>query len=383
MHLREEKNEMHRVGCKVLTGVLAGLWVVGLAIAGSPDPEARDAFRRGRFAALHQQAAGAGLSAELEAPREAAPPPLDAPASPESAPRDLTPIRLRHPVVLAHGAVWLGALGIEKLKSNYWAGIDERLRELGVHFITPEVTPTGSIQERAAQLRTAILGAFPKGKVNVIAHSMGGLDARYMITSLGMGRKVASLTTISTPHHGSYYADFARKYIFKWQGLEWLAGKAKLNFEAIKELTVGHLENYFNPTVPNIPGVKYYSYAGVTSLWKMPLSQWGMKLVVSVAEKAAARKGVGRASRAALEQAIPGGARAAMELALSTKADTSWILPEHAGRSDGVVSVSSAQWGEYLGEIDAHHLAQIGASRRVDHAAIWEGVVRKLEELGH
>ena len=41
------------------------------------------------------------------------------------------------------------------------------------------------------------------GKVNIIAHSKGGLDARYLISGLHMEDKVASLTTISTPHRGS------------------------------------------------------------------------------------------------------------------------------------------------------------------------------------
>ncbi|MCQ5134484.1 esterase/lipase family protein, partial [Coprococcus eutactus] len=40
------------------------------------------------------------------------------------------------------------------------------------------------------------------GKVNLIAHSKGGLDSRYAISMLGMAPYVASLTTINTPHRG-------------------------------------------------------------------------------------------------------------------------------------------------------------------------------------
>ena len=39
-------------------------------------------------------------------------------------------------------------------------------------------------------------------KVNIIAHSKGGLDSRYAISILGMDKYTASLTTISTPHRG-------------------------------------------------------------------------------------------------------------------------------------------------------------------------------------
>ena len=43
--------------------------------------------------------------------------------------------------------------------------------------------------------------------MNIIAHSKGGLEARYLISTMGMADKVASLTTISTPHNGSVTVD--------------------------------------------------------------------------------------------------------------------------------------------------------------------------------
>ena len=45
-------------------------------------------------------------------------------------------------------------------------------------------------------------------KVNIIAHSKGGLDSRYAISECGMGKYVASLTTINTPHRGCEFADY-------------------------------------------------------------------------------------------------------------------------------------------------------------------------------
>src|SRR5204862_5513379 len=47
-------------------------------------------------------------------------------------------------------------------------------------------------------------------RVNVIAHSMGGLDARYAIARLGAADKIASLVTIGTPHHGTPLAELGR-----------------------------------------------------------------------------------------------------------------------------------------------------------------------------
>jgi pimeloyl-ACP methyl ester carboxylesterase len=354
---------------RVVSSIALALAVLGTPalLLASPEIGGREDLRRGRFQALH------------DAPSDL---PADAPRAP-GLPPESERIHLRHPVVLAHGAVWFGALGIERLKQDYWTGTDMNLRRLGVKLIAPEVTPLGSIETRANELKAAILRAYPRGKVNVVAHSMGGLDARYMITKLGMGHRVASLTTLSTPHHGSFYADFARKYIGNWQGLSWLAGKAKIDHTALRDLTTAYMADEFNPVVPDDPGVAYFSYAGATKIWRVPFTQWGAKLVVTIAEKAAARKAVGRATRAALEKAIPGATRAALELGVAAQDRYDWILPEEAGRSDGVVSTSSARWGTFLGEVDAYHLGQIGSARRIDHDRIWERILRKLEELGY
>ena len=51
-----------------------------------------------------------------------------------------------------------------------------------------------------------ILDECKTDKVNIIAHSKGGLDSKYIITDLGMQDHVASLTTLCTPHKGSIIA---------------------------------------------------------------------------------------------------------------------------------------------------------------------------------
>src|SRR6266851_5725599 len=76
--------------------------------------------------------------------------------------------RLRHPVILAHGML----------------GVDAK-------FHTPRVPAAAPIAVRAEQLR-ALVDELPGERVNVIAHSMGGLDARYAISRLGLRDRVAS-----------------------------------------------------------------------------------------------------------------------------------------------------------------------------------------------
>ena len=68
----------------------------------------------------------------------------------------------------------------------------------------------GTVEQNAADIRRRVLSILAETgseKVNIIAHSKGGLDARYMISCLGMGAQVASLTTVSTPHRGSQVID--------------------------------------------------------------------------------------------------------------------------------------------------------------------------------
>ena len=71
------------------------------------------------------------------------------------------------------------------------------------------------LQLRSGQLKQRVEEALVQtgaSKVHIIAHSMGGLDSRRMIVDLGMADKVASLTTIGTPHRGTILADHVLKH---------------------------------------------------------------------------------------------------------------------------------------------------------------------------
>src|SRR6185437_13876367 len=112
----------------------------------------------------------------------------------------------RYPVVLAHGFGGFDDVALRGVRIAYFRGVAERLRASGVDVHVLRVSPLAPIAARARQLAAQIerLGA---ERVNIVAHSMGGLDARYAIARLGMAARVASLTTIGTPHHGTPLAD--------------------------------------------------------------------------------------------------------------------------------------------------------------------------------
>src|SRR4051794_4482913 len=112
----------------------------------------------------------------------------------------------QYPVVLAHGYLGFANLG----PAAYFGKVFEQLRRLGATEIhVTNVAPKASIQERSGQLAQQIRHYVPNGKVNLVAHSMGGLDARFLIRH-GEGRELfASFIALGTPFRGTAAADVA------------------------------------------------------------------------------------------------------------------------------------------------------------------------------
>lgn len=110
----------------------------------------------------------------------------------------------KYPIVLAHGII------LKDYKFfKAFGRIEKVLGENGYTAYTSETDGFGTIENNAAQLKRQIERILEEDgaeKVNIIAHSKGGLDTRCMIESLGMGEKVASVTFLCTPHKGSQIA---------------------------------------------------------------------------------------------------------------------------------------------------------------------------------
>ncbi|KAG5455782.1 MAG: Alpha/Beta hydrolase protein, partial [Olpidium bornovanus] len=127
----------------------------------------------------------------------------------------------RLPIVLCHGLFGYAKLGPSFLPSMqlcYWGGIKEALEKLGATVIVTGVPGAGHVVDRARALNSRLESIFSrlagepgsKGsfEVNLVAHSMGGLDCRQLIAhERKRGFSVKSLTTVSTPHRGSPFAD--------------------------------------------------------------------------------------------------------------------------------------------------------------------------------
>src|SRR5207248_235002 len=116
--------------------------------------------------------------------------------------------RLRAPIVLVHGLLGFDAVrlaGVQLL--HYFPGVEGSLRKAGNRVLTARLSPTAGVAHRAAELRDFLNHEVPGEPVHIFAFSMGGLDARYMTSRLGMEDRVLTLTTLGTPHRGTVFAD--------------------------------------------------------------------------------------------------------------------------------------------------------------------------------
>lgn len=259
----------------------------------------------------------------------------------------------RFPIVLCHGLYGFDVRGPPSLRMQYWSSILGILRKIvGAEVIVTAVPGTGSIASRAEQLDRFLQAKAPGRGVNFMAHSMGGLDCRHLITHLKpVEYAPLSLTTIATPHRGSPFMDWCKEYLglgrrrpeddeerstmttidaidtaeqvrsssLPSSFTTFLLGL--FDSPAYANLTTSYLTETFNPRTPDDPRVRYFSIAGrmaAPNIWH-PL--WFPKVVLDSA----------------------------------AGADT-------AG-NDGLVSVDSARWGEFLGTLEgADHWALRGAS---------------------
>ncbi len=263
----------------------------------------------------------------------------------------------QYPIVLAHGfGGFKEILGIE-----YFWGVKDDLETLGYDVYVTQVDMFNKIEVRGAQLASQIEEILVESgapKVNIIAHSMGGLDARYAISHLGYGNKIASLTTIATPHRGTAIADIALGLmpgpvedaldVIAWlagctvDGVDYLSCRQSA-IAGAEDLTISYVVNVFNPATPDDPNVRYFSYAGKTG--------WGS---IDVTDPL-----------------------------LLVSYD---ILLIAEGENDGLVSVNSAIWGNFIGTIHADHLDEIGQlfgnTQSFNHYEFYESIAKMLKEQG-
>lgn len=173
----------------------------------------------------------------------------------------------KYPILMVHG------MGFRDRKILcYWGRIPKILRQRGARIFFGNQDANASIEYNAAVLKNSLkkcLAESGAGKVNIIAHSKGGVEARFLASSLGMSRHIASITTISTPHNGSATMDKIMKLpkpIMKAGSLITdvfmaISGDGKPEtYRCLEQLTTSYMAG-FNRKNPDVEGIYYRSYA--------------------------------------------------------------------------------------------------------------------------
>jgi triacylglycerol lipase len=175
---------------------------------------------------------------------------------------------LKYPLLFVHGSGFRDTtLGI-----NYWGRIPKYLKKRGVTAYFGKTDSWGSVEKNAEILCGTVRELLEKTgaeKVNLIAHSRGGLEARYAISALGLDALTASLTTISTPHRGAKIMNLCFQFpnwlyetvsLFINLGCKIMGDRYPDFFRSSRQLSARFCQT-FNESHPDKPGVYYQSYA--------------------------------------------------------------------------------------------------------------------------
>lgn len=220
-------------------------------------------------------------------------------------------------IVFVHGILGFACHKLLCLRLCYFRGLKERFAAQGVSLHFPTLPPAGSVEQRAMVL-ARFLEKIPAERICLIAHSMGGLDGRYLIHHLDKKHRVCRLVTIGTPHRGTPLAH----WFLQGSGpVPWLG--RHLARPGADDLTPEVCAR-FNEVTPDRSDVLYQSYAGCRP----------------VAEMAPWFKPWAR------------------------------MIMEESGDNDSQVPVSSARWGEFLGTVRADHLELVGWSLAMPDRAV-------------
>lgn len=252
-----------------------------------------------------------------------------------------------YPIILAHGFnASPGNLGFYE--------VADALRADGHVVYEAEVPPYNSVEVRSSHLATFVDQALEDGaeRVNIIAHSMGGLDSRYLASEDGLayGEVIASITTISTPHWGSASADHLLDILdglaVPDEDIDKLVSGFGSTFSAVAEDS--HFRDalraiseeqtpVFNDATRDHPSVYYQSFAGVSSVGGIKNPRDPVECGV-----------------------ILGNYKTADLMDPLLVASAAHVSHGTFDPNDGLVTVESAQWGEFRGCIPADHADEVG-----------------------
>ena len=257
-------------------------------------------------------------------------------------------VRKPYPIILAHGMSGFKNIGA----LDYFYGVADALKKDGHDVYVSQVDAFNSSDVRGAQLQTFVEGVLNQTgapKANLICHSQGGFDCRYAANKLDT--RIATVTTIATPHLGDPIADIAENDLpgpvkdavnafLNILGTTIDSGQDAQNAQLALSLcsTKGAME--FTAKYPNSPNVAYFSIAGRSNMASGDDTCGGPTVAPFVSRWDSYTDPV---------KPLLAATGAIINNNLSPP-------PTH----DGLVPVGSAKWGTFLGCIPADHLDEVG-----------------------
>ncbi|MGE0788790.1 MAG: esterase/lipase family protein [Sandaracinaceae bacterium] len=311
---------------------------------------------------------------------DAGPPPI-VDAGTDAGPPRLGP---PYPIVLCHGFFGFDDFAGAGFLSYFYGVRDDLAANGETNVFTPAVDPFNDSTARGEELIAhieMILAMTGHERVNLIGHSQGGLDARYVASH--RPDLVASVTTFATPHRGSPIADVVLGLVSDPRAQDLAdaivrvigaplydaAGNETSVFAALRQFSVDG-SAAFNAATPDDPSVAYYSLSGRTDL-----SFGGSACRTSGAPSFISRYDTNLDPVDPLldlsEQIVDGGLVSAIP-------------------NDGLVRVEDAQWGRFLGCVPADHMDEVGQiggdspgfGNPFDHLALFRDLVTFLRSEG-
>ncbi len=174
----------------------------------------------------------------------------------------------------------------------------------------------GSIEERGLMIRDQMQrrGSF-SGRTLLLAHSQGGLDARYALATLKVSG-VDALVTVGTPHSGSRVAQWAHEQAEKRSffsrllqtGFDYDLGSLRFLGEMVPGFIASRAEYFRIPS--RVRGASVRAVCQTQCFWPLRALSWFFDL----------------------------------------------------GPGDGLVEAESQRWGEDLGAFDLDHLSEVSVS---------------------
>lgn len=282
----------------------------------------------------------------------------------------------RLPIVLVHGFAGFRDIG----PVGYFFNVARALRADGRVVYEAVLPPFGSSPQRVPALRAMVDQALRETgarRVALIAHSQGGLDARYLISTLGYGDRVGALVTVSTPHRGTRVADLFDSAIpgvadgvinafATLLGVAYNEARSNADLRAsLRAMRTSELTR-FNAENPDDPRVRYFSYAGRSNRRD---------------GRAVCGDGEVRDDPSRVDNTTVFLAAFALVIEAGDPA---------RNVNDGMIPVESAKWGRFMGCVPADHFDEVGQIAHTgpvpesgfDHIRFYRDMVARLGREG-